>query len=71
MFELACTYLDELNPQQDCAEAARWMRQAAESGLKDAQIMLSNMYRWGIGVPRSRKEAAMWRRKAKQNMEDR
>ena len=36
----------EKNPQ----EALRWVRQAAESGLPDAQVALGQMYERGVGV---------------------
>lgn len=41
-----------------------WVVQEAESGNADAQLVLSNIYRAGAGVPRDAKQADAWLEKA-------
>src|SRR4029077_7080813 len=48
----------------DDAEAAKWMRKAANQGLADGQFGVGSMYAHGRGVPQSATEAASWYRKA-------
>ena len=49
---------------QDLAEAAQWLRRAAEQGHTDAQNNLGVMYAQGHGVPRDLSEAERWLRMA-------
>ncbi|MBA4066036.1 MAG: hypothetical protein C0501_20415 [Isosphaera sp.] len=53
---------------QDCAEAMRWFREAADLGHADAQYRLGWGYCLGLGVSRDYAEAVRWcRRAADQN----
>ena len=45
---------------QDDAEAARWLRLAADQGHAEAQYNLGGMYAEGLGVPQDRVAAYMW-----------
>jgi uncharacterized protein len=45
-------------------EAAKWYRQAAETGHGQAQYSLANLYALGQGVKTSYQQAAHWYRKA-------
>lgn len=49
---------------QDFAEAAKWLRKAAEEGFDFAQFMLGAMLENGEGVRQDYVEAAEWHRKA-------
>jgi uncharacterized protein len=49
---------------QNCAEAARWVRMAAEAGNAAAQYNLGLRYQTGDGVAADRTEAENWLRKA-------
>jgi hypothetical protein len=49
---------------KDRAEAAKWIRKAAELGYADAQLDLGSLYQNGDGVPKDQVEAAKWYRKA-------
>ncbi|MDB4254940.1 sel1 repeat family protein [bacterium] len=53
-------YLNEIGVLQDFAEAAKWLRKAAEQGNPSAQINLGVMYSYGDGVPQSNVLAHMW-----------
>lgn len=44
----------------DPAEAAKWVKQAAEQGEPNAQILLSSMCREGTGVAQEPVQALMW-----------
>jgi len=57
-------------PQSD-AEAAKWVRLAAEQGLAPAQHDLGLMYDIGKGVPQDDAEAAKWYRLAADRALDR
>jgi uncharacterized protein len=53
----------------DIAEAAKWLRLAAEQGDAQSEHNLAVLYTQGEGVPRNVKEAANWMRKsAEQNL---
>jgi hypothetical protein len=45
---------------QDYAEAAKWLRLAADQGLADAQYFLGFAYATGEGVPQDYVQAHMW-----------
>jgi len=49
---------------QDYAEAAAWLRKAADQGSADAQLYLGGMYQEGQGVPQDYAQAAAWYLKA-------
>jgi TPR repeat protein len=49
---------------QDYAQAAAWIREAAEQGNAVAQNFLGFLYSTGQGVPQNYAEAAIWFRKA-------
>src|SRR3990170_1139826 len=49
---------------QDYAEAAKWLRKAAEQDNAKAQSSLGELYAKGNGVPQDYTEAAKWYRKA-------
>jgi TPR repeat protein len=46
--------------QKDCAEAATFIRRAAEQGKPVAEKMLANLYFSGRGIPKSEDEAVRW-----------
>ena len=50
--------------EQDCSEATKWYRLAAEQGLAEAQYNLGHCYYNGIGVEQDYSEAAKWYRLA-------
>jgi TPR repeat protein len=50
--------------QQDAAQAAAWIRKAAEQGFAEAQRDLGGLYETGKGVPQDSTEAAKWYRAA-------
>ena len=50
--------------ENDCVEAVKWFRLAAEQGHARAQASLGEMYRSGRGVPKDDGEAARWDRLA-------
>ena len=53
--------------EQDAAEAARWLRRAAEQGVVQAQTDLAMMIYTGQGVVQDFQEAVAWLLKAAQN----
>jgi len=50
--------------EQDYEAAARWYRQAADSGFAPAQYNLAKLYQRGLGVEQNLERAALWYRKA-------
>ena len=50
----------EAYAREDYAEAARWMREAAEQGHDRAQDNLGIMYTIGLGVPQDGRQAERW-----------
>lgn len=48
----------------DYAQAAVWLRRAADQGLAEAELQLGLLYDHGDGVPQSFPQAAGWYRKA-------
>ena len=48
------------NVPHDYAEAAKWYRKAAESGLVSAQHNLATLYAEGLGVTQDYVQAYMW-----------
>ena len=51
-------------PEQDDAEAARWMHAAAEQGLVKAQYTLASLYVRGLGLPQDLVAAQQWLERA-------
>ena len=49
---------------EDAAEAASWIRKAADQGLPDAECELGNCYLEGIGVPKDIPDGVKFTRKA-------
>jgi TPR repeat protein len=49
---------------KDAAEAANWLRKAAQQGDPKGQLELGNIYHEGTGVPKDAQEAAKWTRRA-------
>ncbi|KXU36642.1 hypothetical protein AXK11_03670 [Cephaloticoccus primus] len=49
------------------AEAARWLRKAADQGHPEAQVLLAVMHLEGLGVRESESEAEAWLEKANQD----
>jgi uncharacterized protein len=49
---------------QNLEEARKWYRKAAKLGNADAQFMLYQIYREGIGVEKNPKKAEKWRLRA-------
>jgi TPR repeat protein len=57
-------YYNGLGVKKDHAEAAIWIRKAAEQGLSEAQFVIGHMYYYGLGVKEDHAEALIWCRKA-------
>lgn len=57
-------YYNGLGVKKDHAEAAIWIRKAAEQGLSEAQFVIGHMYYYGLGVKEDPEEALTWCRKA-------
>lgn len=60
-------YYNGLGVKKDHAEAAIWIRKAAEQGLSEAQFVIGHMYYYGLGVKEDPEEALIWCRKAAKN----
>ena len=63
-YGLAAKYLYGDGVEQSDAEAARFLRKAAEQGLAEAQYNLGLMYSNGVGVDQDYEEAMKWYRLA-------
>lgn len=61
---LALAYMNGTGVSRDYAQAAIWVRKAADQGFPGPQFMLGNLYVNGQGVLQDYKEAAVWFRKA-------
>jgi TPR repeat protein len=57
-------YYNGLGVKKDQAEAAIWIRKAAEQGLSEAQFVICHMNYYGLGVKEDHAEALIWCRKA-------
>jgi TPR repeat protein len=57
-------YYNGLGVKKDHAEAAIWIRKAADQGLAEAQFVICHMYYYGFGVKGDPAEALIWCRKA-------
>jgi TPR repeat protein len=57
-------YYNGLGVKKDHAEAAIWIRKAAEQGLSEAQFVICHMNYYGLGVKEDHAEALIWCRKA-------
>lgn len=53
--------------EQNYRIAAFHFRRAADKGVKEAALVLAEMYSQGIGVERDESQAAYWRRRAQGN----
>ncbi|MFM0730475.1 tetratricopeptide repeat protein [Paraburkholderia sediminicola] len=53
-----------IGPSKDFAQAAVWLRKAAEQGRPDAEFMLALDYEQGRGVPSDDSQSIVWYRKA-------
>jgi TPR repeat protein len=60
-------YYNGLGVKKNQAEAAIWIRKAAEQGLSEAQFVIGHMYYYGLGVKEDQAEALIWCRKAAGN----
>jgi len=56
-----------LGVKTDDAEAAVWLRKAAEQGQAEGQFMLGSLYFFGLGVPQSYATAYAWCELAQDN----
>ena len=63
-FEVGLMLVRGEGVSQDCAEAAKWFRKAAEQGHADAQGALGLLYSKGEGVSIDHAEAVRWYRAA-------
>jgi hypothetical protein len=63
-FEVGLMLVRGEGVSQDCAEAAKWFRKAAEQGHADAQGALGLLYSKGEGVRKDHAEAVRWYRAA-------
>jgi len=63
-FEMSRRYYEGDGVPQDDAQAAAWLRKAAEQGYAMAQFNLGIMYANGQGVPQDDAQAVAWLRKA-------
>jgi hypothetical protein len=59
-YELWRIYYNGLGVEKDYAEAARFLKRAAEAGLPKAQMQLAFRYNKGEGVPKDNVQAYMW-----------
>jgi hypothetical protein len=59
-FRLGRAFVTGRTEPEDFAEAARWLRKAAEQGLPRAQSDLALLYEKGLGVQQSYVEAYAW-----------
>jgi uncharacterized protein len=57
-------YYNGLGVKKDIAEAAKWIRKAAQQDLAEAQFVLCHMHYYGLGVKEDHAEALVWCRKA-------
>ena len=53
-------YLEGRGTDKDPAAAAKWLRKAAEQGVKEAQYQMGKLYLQGEGVPKDRAQAYGW-----------
>lgn len=65
-YALGSLYLRGIGVDQDDAIGMRWVRRAAEQGLRAAQYVLGLGYLEGIGVARDDQAAATWLRRSAQ-----
>jgi len=56
-----------LGVKTDDAQAAFWLRKAAEQGQAEGQLMLGSLYFFGLGVPQSYAAAYAWCELAQDN----
>lgn len=63
-FARGISFLREHEGSVDYAEAAKWLRMAAERGHGGAQNNLGYLYHHGLGLPQNDEEAFRWYRKA-------
>ena len=56
-----------LGVKTDDAQAAFWLRKAAEQGQAEGQLMLGSLYFFGLGVPQSYATAYAWCELAQDN----
>jgi TPR repeat protein len=63
-FIIGDMYYNGFGVKKDHAEAAIWIRKAAEQGLSEAQFVIGHMYYYGLGVKEDHAEALIWCRKA-------
>ena len=56
-----------LGVKTDDAQAAFWLRKAAEQGQAEGQLMLGSLYFFGLGVPQSYTTAYAWCELAQDN----
>lgn len=59
-FRLGRAFITGRSEPEDFAEAARWLRRAAEQGMPRAQSDLAVLYEKGLGVRQSYIEAYAW-----------
>ena len=59
-FVLGLQYRNGMDVPQDYAEAARWLRRAADQNHAAGQFWLGRLYRDGYGVPQDLVSAHMW-----------
>jgi len=59
-FQLGRAFVTGRTEPEDFAEAARWLRKAAEQGVPRAQSDLAVLYQKGLGVRQSYVEAYAW-----------
>lgn len=59
-YAVGVAYLRARGVPRDEKAAARWMDAAARQGWEWAQLELADMFRQGLGVPKSRNEAYYW-----------
>lgn len=59
-YYLGVMYLKGQGVEQDYKEASKWLREAAERRLPQAQYKLANLYKEGKGVPQDYEFAYIW-----------
>ena len=59
-YYLGVMYMKGQGVEQDFEEASKWLREAAERRLPQAQYKLANLYKEGKGVPQDFEFAYIW-----------
>lgn len=64
LYGMGQCYATGCGTKKDYTIAANYFRRAAEKGVRDAALVLAEMYERGLGVEQNSYNAAYWRMKA-------